>query len=118
MDTRHLVFKSHPLDRDVDRALRALADHFQATRGALFRMCVASGLMQLDRGVALPPTSDDAVAALQTAYIHFDDYERLRVLAFRLRLEHDDLRRRVVRLGLLSLQAATGFVALRPSEQP
>jgi hypothetical protein len=112
-----LVFKSHALDRDVDRAARALADHFQATRGAVFRMCVESGLAQLDRGVALPPSSENPIAALWAANIHFNADERLRVLAFRLRLDHDDLRRRVIRLGLLTLQSATGFGALQPSEQ-
>jgi len=116
MKTDGMVFKSHSIDRDVDKGLRALADHFQAARGAVIRMCIEGGIAQLDRGVALPPPSDDPVSALRTAYIPFDTDERLRVLAFRLRLDHHDLRQRVIRLGLLALQAATGFVALQLPE--
>jgi len=118
MKTDGLVFKSHSVDRDVDKGLRAFADHFQATRSAVFRMCVESGIAQFDRGAALPPASDDPVSVLRTAYIHYVAEERLRVLAFRLRLDHADLRQRVLRLGLLTLQTATGFVALQPPEQP
>lgn len=118
MNTDALVFKSHAVDRDVEKAMRVLAAHFQATRGAVFRMCVESGLAQLALGAELPPSSGDPVAALITAHIHFNAEERLRVLAFRRRMDHDDLRQRVLRLGLLTLQAATGFVALAPQEQP
>jgi hypothetical protein len=115
--TDGLVFKNHSIDRDVDKGMRALADHFQAPRGAVFRMCVESGIAQLDAGVALPPPSGDPISALRAAHIHYDAEERLRVLAFKMRLDHADLRQRVIRLGLLTLQAATGFVALPPSEQ-
>ena len=117
LDTRSLVMKSLPIDRDVDAALRSFANHFQATRGATFRLCVESGLAQLELGAELPPPSTDSVSALRAAYIHFDAEERLRVLAFRLRIDHSDLRQRVLRLGLLTLQAATGLVALPPPEQ-
>lgn len=116
LDTRSLVLKSLPIDRDVDAALRSFANHFQATRGATFRLCVESGLAQLEIGAELPPPSPDSVSALRAAYIHFDAEERLRVLAFQMRLDHADLRQRVVRLGLLTLQTATGYVALKPSE--
>jgi len=112
--TDGLVFKNHSIDRDVDKGMRALADHFQAPRGAVFRMCVESGIAQLDAGAALPPPSDDPIAALRAAHIHFDAEERLRVLAFKLRMDHADLRQRVLRLGLLTLQTATGFIALQP----
>jgi len=118
LDTRSLVFKSLPVDRDVDAGLRSFANHFQATRGATFRLCVESGLAQLELGRELPPPSTDPVSALRAAYIHFDAEERLRVLAFQMRVDHSDLRQRILRLGLLTLQNATGFVALRPAEQP
>jgi len=114
--TDGLVFKNHSIDRDVDKAMRALADHFQAPRGVVFRMCVESGLAQLDAGLALPPPSGDPITALRAVHIHYDADERLRVLAFQHRMDHADLRQRVIRLGLLTLQAATGFVALKPSE--
>lgn len=118
LDARSLVFKSLPIDRDVDAALRSFATHFQATRGATFRLCVESGLAQLELGSELPPPSTDPVSALRAAYINFEAEERLRVLAFQMRLDHADLRQRILRLGLLTLQNATGFVALQPSEQP
>ena len=117
LDTRSLVFKSLPIDRDVDAALRSFANHFQATRGATFRLCVESGLAQLELGAELPPPSTaDSVSALRAAHKGRGAAPLRRSGAFQMRLDHADLRQRILRLGLLTLQTATGYVALKPSE--
>lgn len=108
-----MVYRSHDIDRDVDAAVRALAERIGARPGAVFRLFLEPGEAQLRRGIALPPSSDVSTVVLRTARIRVDLHERLVGVAQRLKLDDSGLRLRVPRLGVLTVHAAIGLTTRR-----
>jgi hypothetical protein len=106
-----MVFRSHYVDPDVDRALRAHAAQLGATAGSVFRHYLDAGLAQHAMGADLPPApAKDVVFALRTADIRVRVDEQLWVMALSLRMKRGELADGLVRLGMVAIQAAAGAV--------
>lgn len=108
-----MVYRSHDIDRDVDAAVRALAERIGARPGAVFRLFLEPGEAQLRRGIALPPSSDVSTVVLRTTCIRTGLHERLMRVVHRLKLDDSDLRLRVERLAMLTVHAAIGLTTRR-----
>lgn len=106
MDTGDMVFRSQTLNHDVDRAVLALAAHLKAPAGAVFRLFLEAGLMQLKLGVPLPPMLEEASLVLRTVSIRVESDIALEAIALHGRIERWELVARVLRLGFEALESS------------
>lgn len=104
------VFKSVYVDPQVDRAVFAHAQRLGTSKDDVYRRFLDVGLAQFASGASLP-RARKVVPMLRAVGIHVDVDERLRVLAFNLRLDRSKLVQRLTQLGLRAIEATTGAAA-------
>ncbi len=104
MDTENMVYRSHVMNTDVDRAIRAEATRRSSPAGVIFRLYLETGLAQFELEVPLPEAVDEEACPLRAFHIYVHTDEHLRVLCYQRNFERSDLVARLLRLGMLTLE--------------
>jgi len=105
MSTDNMVFRTVLVDRGVDQAVLAHSRRLGASAGSVYRLFLEAGLARLNQGMPLPAISNDPTV-LRTVHVLCASDELLQSKAVQLRMAHEQLSRRVCKLGWLTIDAA------------